>query len=85
VPLYDYRCNACDHQFELLVRTNDKPACPACGSENLERLLSMFAVSSEGTRDASLQKARKAGVKISKDKAIAEQERIERFEREHHH
>ena len=38
-------CGACGKQFELLVLPGTKQACPACESENLERLLSLFAVS----------------------------------------
>ena len=55
MPLYEYRCTGCDSQFELLIRGSAVPACPACGSTSLERLLSMFAVSSEGTQSRSRQ------------------------------
>lgn len=80
MPLYEYRCRGCGHQFEALVRTGDAPACPACKSADLEQLLSMFAVSSESTRQSNLQSARKKNAKIQRDKAIADQE-----EAEHHH
>lgn len=29
------------------------PTCPSCGATSLERLLSMFAVSSDGTQEKS--------------------------------
>jgi putative FmdB family regulatory protein len=41
MPLYSYRCTSCDHAFETLVRASDIPACPSCGSERLERLMSL--------------------------------------------
>ena len=50
MPLFEYRCLACDSQFELLIRGAAVPACPSCGSASLERMLSLFAVSSEGTQ-----------------------------------
>jgi putative FmdB family regulatory protein len=50
MPLYEYRCADCRSQFELLIRGSAVPACPSCGSKALERILSMFAVSSEGTQ-----------------------------------
>ena len=50
MPLFDYRCLACQRQFELLVRGSTTPACPHCGAASLEKMLSMFAVSSEGTQ-----------------------------------
>jgi putative FmdB family regulatory protein len=48
MPLFEYRCLSCDSHFELLIRGAMTPACPSCGGTSLERLLSMFAVSSEG-------------------------------------
>ncbi|MDY6918492.1 MAG: zinc ribbon domain-containing protein [Chloroflexota bacterium] len=42
IPLYDFRCNACGQISEILVRsaTGEAASCPACGSEDVERLLS---------------------------------------------
>ncbi|MBD3675559.1 MAG: zinc ribbon domain-containing protein [Planctomycetaceae bacterium] len=40
MPLYEYRCSNCEQQAELLVRNQETPACPACGSHQLEKLLS---------------------------------------------
>jgi putative FmdB family regulatory protein len=77
MPLYEYRCLACGHEFEALVRPPDVPICENCQSTKLERLLSMFAVSSETTREASLNRARRANKKVLRDKAIADQEEIE--------
>lgn len=56
MPLFEYRCSACDSRFEVLVRGSALPTCPSCGSASLERLLSMFAVSSDGTALRSRQK-----------------------------
>ena len=58
MPLFDFRCRACGHQFEALVRAQDPPPgeCPACQATDLERLLSIFAPSSSGMRQASAAK-----------------------------
>jgi putative FmdB family regulatory protein len=77
MPIYEYRCLACGHQFEALVRAHDTPVCESCQSTELERLLSMFAVSSESTRQSSLSLARKRNKKVLRDKAIADQEEID--------
>jgi putative FmdB family regulatory protein len=77
MPIYEYRCLACGHQFEALVRAQDTPACESCHSTELERLLSMFAVSSESTRQSSLSLARKKNKNVLRDKAIADQEEID--------
>jgi putative FmdB family regulatory protein len=43
MPLYEYQCTDCGAAFELLVRSSDKPACPNCGSERLDKQLSVPA------------------------------------------
>lgn len=83
MPLYDYECKKCGSEFELLVRTGVTPACTSCGSEELERQLTSFAVSTADSRQANIQKARKAGEKMRKDKAIAQWEYEEHHRHEH--
>ncbi len=41
MPTYDYRCNACEHEFELFQAMSDglKKKCPQCGKLKLERLI----------------------------------------------
>ena len=47
MPILEYACTACGHHFEFLKRSSSPAAvCPSCGGENLERLLSGFAVNS---------------------------------------
>jgi putative FmdB family regulatory protein len=77
MPLYEFRCRRCEAQFELLVRSGSEPACPSCTATDLERILSMFAVSSEATRASNLSAARKAGAKEAKDRKQAEIEAIQ--------
>jgi putative FmdB family regulatory protein len=66
MPIYDYACRACSHEFEALVRGSNVPACPECKSEDLERKLSFPVVRSESTRGqikASVKKRDKAQAK----------------------
>ena len=81
MPIYEYECRGCGHQFELVVlpKSTAAPACPECKSEELERLLSHFAVSSEGTRQSNLQEGRKRASKDRKEQLHAEHEAM------HHH
>lgn len=79
MPLYEYRCETCRHEFEALVRNPITPQCPRCGGATLERLLSLFAVSSETTRHTSLNAAKQQNAKIEKDRSAAEHEAM------HHH
>ncbi len=43
MPLFAYRCGDCEKTSELLVRAEEKPVCPACGSRRMEKQLSHFA------------------------------------------
>jgi putative FmdB family regulatory protein len=84
VPLYDFQCKACGHEFEALVRHNDTPTCPSCQSGDLERLLSTFAVSSEErTRSAAASSRKKAAASAARDNMAMERE-SEMHRREDH-
>ena len=78
MPIFEYECRGCGHQFELLVLKGTVVACPSCQSADLERLLSGFAVSSESTRQSNLQGARKrfANSRDLKDRKVAETEDV---------
>lgn len=46
MPLYEYSCRDCGHEFEVLQRMGergDELRCPACGAVGAERRLSTFA------------------------------------------
>ena len=44
MPMYEYACRECAHEFETLVRGGQTPKeCPACHGTTLERRLSVFA------------------------------------------
>jgi len=44
MPLYAYTCQSCNADFELLIRSSDVPACPACGSEKLQQQVARICV-----------------------------------------
>jgi putative FmdB family regulatory protein len=43
MPIYEYACNKCGHEFETLVRSGTVPDCPNCRSTELAKKLSVFA------------------------------------------
>lgn len=53
MPLFEYRCSRCDHQFEALVRDGNSPECPECHNKKPERLLSVVSAHTAGTRSQS--------------------------------
>ncbi|HYA76364.1 MAG TPA: zinc ribbon domain-containing protein [Burkholderiaceae bacterium] len=42
MPIYEYACNTCGNEFELLVRAGAVPQCPSCHSTELGKRLSVF-------------------------------------------
>ncbi|MGA1791452.1 MAG: FmdB family zinc ribbon protein [bacterium] len=43
MPIYEYRCNACKHSFERLIRNQKQSvSCPDCGSADVQRIMSSF-------------------------------------------
>jgi len=43
MPIYEFRCPACGHSFEELLRAGQIPACPACGHRKTNQKVSLFA------------------------------------------
>lgn len=49
MPIFEYICKECHHQFEALVYAKEKAECPICHATRLEPQLSVFAVSAKGS------------------------------------
>jgi hypothetical protein len=62
------------HQFEALVGDATVPTCPSCQCESLERLMSLFGVSSERTQQSALQSARRKSARAIRGQQIADRE-----------
>ena len=50
MPLFEYRCRSCDERLEIFVAGGSMPRCPECESVDVQKLLSVFAVSSAESR-----------------------------------
>jgi putative FmdB family regulatory protein len=74
MPIFDYRCRACAREFEALVMGSSTPSCPACQSQDLEKLLSLPAVKSSGTHELAMKAARRRDRKQGDDRARAQRE-----------
>ncbi len=84
MPIYEYECQGCQHQFEQLVRTGDTPECPHCHGHELQRLLSHVAVSSEHTRKLNFNQARQRARLVQRDKDHAQMEYEKKHREEGH-
>ena len=45
MPLFEYACRDCGHHFEFLTREGLTARCPQCAGAELDKQLSVFAVS----------------------------------------
>jgi putative FmdB family regulatory protein len=50
MPIYEFHCEKCERNSEILVRTADwkDSECPHCGSKKLSKKNSMFAAAGAG-------------------------------------
>ncbi len=48
MPIFEYICKQCDHEFEAIVYGGKKAECPKCQSKQLAPQLSVFAVAAKG-------------------------------------
>jgi len=53
MPIYEYACKSCGHEFETLVRSGATPDCPTCRSTDLEKKLSVFATGGSAPESAA--------------------------------
>jgi len=51
MPIFEYRCDDCQKEFEALVRASSQPVCPHCGGTRLSKLLSVFATGQSPSRE----------------------------------
>ena len=74
MPIFEYRCQGCAHEFELLVLKDTVLACPGCKSDQLERLLSVPAVKSETTHALAMKAAKQRDSKQASEMNRAQRE-----------
>ena len=82
MPVYEYQCKACGHEFEREQRISDPPVkkCPSCGAAKARRLISRTSFVLKGggwysdlyaTKPAAEAYAAKADAKPEAEKAAA--------------
>lgn len=50
MPMYEYRCQACGYQYEVIQKFSDPELtdCPSCGEAQLKKLMSMSSFALRG-------------------------------------
>jgi len=57
MPLYEYKCNDCQFEFEELVSfSNEQINCPKCQSQNVSKKISVFASHVSGGNNKSCER-----------------------------
>ena len=84
MPLYEYKCRACAHEFEQIVKLGETPPCPECAAADPERLFSRsVSVSTTKTRNRSMAAARSKGREIKREKDHAQREYERNYIKDH--
>jgi putative FmdB family regulatory protein len=64
MPIYEYNCNDCGRDFDLLVIRHseaDSQECPHCGSQQVTRKMSSFASVGSSTGSGGLSSGQSCG------------------------
>lgn len=76
MPIYEYHCSDCNQDVEVFFlsfkeASEEKPICPECGCEKLERVISNVSVTKEkipsNTSDSQKQNSQKEDTKTLAD------------------
>jgi putative FmdB family regulatory protein len=51
MPIYEYSCRGCGHEFEYLLRGDERPVCPECGQADLTKNFSAPAAHTGSAKD----------------------------------
>lgn len=51
MPIYEYRCDGCGHEMELIQKMSDDPMkdCPVCKESRLKKLISASGFQLKGS------------------------------------
>ena len=74
MPIYEYDCSACGHEFELLVRHDTRVACPECDNEDISKRLSLPTVQSAGTHGLAMRAAKRRDKKQGREQMMTQLE-----------
>ena len=84
MPIFEYRCSACGDEFEhLVLNSSPVPGCPLCGSEDIEKMMSISSLSTEQVRRRVTGNIRARNRALRKDHAHEEVKRLEAHTRDH--
>ncbi len=60
MPIYEYFCHSCDHEFEEIIFGDELPECPKCHAEKCQKLISRPSKRRSGTASSEFDNAAQA-------------------------
>lgn len=73
MPIYEYQCQACEHEIEMLQKLSDAPLtdCPECGKPELKKKISAagFRLKGGGWYETDFKTGNKKNLVGGADKA----------------
>jgi len=71
MPIYEYKCLKCEHQFEVIQSFSDNPVetCPACNRKTVKKLVSApsFRLKGGGWYETDFKTGSKKNIVDTKD------------------
>ena len=71
MPIYEYKCLKCEHQFEVIQRFSDNPVeiCPKCKKNEVKKLISAptFRLKGGGWYETDFKTGSKKNIVDTKD------------------
>jgi len=71
MPIFDFRCDDCGADFELLLLKGEEPTCPACESARVTKQLSLPRVKSSKTHAKAMRAAKKRDQRMNAEQTRA--------------
>ena len=74
MPIYEYKCSKCEHQFEVIQRFSDNPveSCPECNEKQVKKLVSApsFRLKRGGWYETDFKTGSKKNIVDTKDEKV---------------
>ena len=71
MPIYEYKCLKCKHQFEVIQKFSDNPveSCPECNEKSIKKLVSApsFRLKGAGWYETDFKTGSKKNIVDTKD------------------
>ena len=74
MPIYEYKCSKCEHQFEVIQRFSENPveSCPECNEKSVKKLVSApsFRLKGGGWYETDFKTGSKKNIVDTKDEKV---------------